>query len=70
VTHSRVGCRGSEVAVEQVRRPPQLTEITSLIDRGVIRPVVDKVYLFESTKDALDCVESGQAKGKVVVTVK
>src|SRR5690349_3811576 len=48
----------------------QLCRITSLIDEGVIRPIVDKVYPFESTKDALDYVENGRAKGKVVVKVR
>jgi NADPH:quinone reductase-like Zn-dependent oxidoreductase len=48
----------------------QLGRITSLIDAGVIHPVVDKVFPFESTKDALDYVEKGRAKGKVVVNVR
>jgi NADPH:quinone reductase-like Zn-dependent oxidoreductase len=48
----------------------QLSRIASLIDAGVIRPIVDKVYPFESTKDALDYVEKGRAKGKVVVEVR
>jgi NADPH:quinone reductase-like Zn-dependent oxidoreductase len=48
----------------------QLGRITSLIDQGVIRPVVEKVFPFESTKDALAYVEKGRAKGKVVVKVK
>ena len=47
----------------------QLSEITSLIDQGVIRPVVERVFPFESTQDALDFVEKGRAKGKVVVNV-
>jgi len=45
----------------------QLREIGSLIDSGIIRPVVDRVFPFESTKDALAYVESGRAKGKVVI---
>jgi alcohol dehydrogenase len=48
----------------------QLSEITSLIDKGVIRPVVERVFPFESTQDALDFVEKGRAKGKVVVNVR
>jgi NADPH:quinone reductase-like Zn-dependent oxidoreductase len=48
----------------------QLREITSLIDSGVIRPVVDRVFPFESTKEALAYVEKGRAKGKVVVKVR
>ena len=47
----------------------QLSEITSLIESGVIRPVVDKVFPFEKTADALAYVETGRAKGKVVITV-
>jgi NADPH:quinone reductase-like Zn-dependent oxidoreductase len=47
----------------------QLREITALIDSGVIRPVVDKVFPFESTNEAMAYVESGRAKGKVVVKV-
>ncbi|MBL7810561.1 MAG: NADP-dependent oxidoreductase [Saprospiraceae bacterium] len=48
----------------------QLKEITALIERGAIRPVVDKVFPFEQTNDALTYVESGRAKGKVVITVR
>jgi len=47
----------------------QLSEITSLIESGVIRPVVDKVFPFDKTGDALAYVETGRAKGKVVITV-
>ena len=47
----------------------QLREITSLIESGVIRPVVDRVFPFESTKEALAYVEKGRAKGKVIVKV-
>ncbi|MBR0713843.1 NADP-dependent oxidoreductase [Bradyrhizobium liaoningense] len=47
----------------------QLSEITSLIESGAVRPVVDKVFPFEKTGDALAYVEAGRAKGKVVITV-
>jgi NADPH:quinone reductase-like Zn-dependent oxidoreductase len=48
----------------------QLREITSLVDDGAIRPVVDRTFPFESTKEALAYVESGRAKGKVVVKMR
>jgi alcohol dehydrogenase len=48
----------------------QLREITSLIDSGIIRPVVDRVFPFESTKEAMAYVEHGRAKGKVIVKVR
>ena len=48
----------------------QLTEITALINSGIIRPVVDRVFRFESTGEALAYVEAGRARGKVVVQVR
>jgi NADPH:quinone reductase-like Zn-dependent oxidoreductase len=48
----------------------QLSEITSLIDDGIIRPVVDRVFPFTSTKEAMAYVEAGRAKGKIVVSLK
>jgi NADPH:quinone reductase-like Zn-dependent oxidoreductase len=47
----------------------QLREITSLIEAGSIRPVLDRIFPFESTEEALAYVETGRAKGKVVVKV-
>ncbi|TGL47980.1 NADP-dependent oxidoreductase [Leptospira meyeri] len=47
----------------------QLNEITSLINEGSIRPVVDKVFPFYQLNEALAYVESGRAKGKVVVKI-
>ena len=48
----------------------QLREIGRLIDAGIIRPVVDRVFPFESTNEAMTYVEAGRAKGKVVVKVR
>ncbi|SHM71314.1 NADP-dependent oxidoreductase [Mucilaginibacter sp. OK098] len=48
----------------------QLKEITSLINSGTIIPVIDKIFPFESIKEAMSYVESGRAKGKVVVKIK
>lgn len=48
----------------------QLSEISSLIDAGVIRPIIDKVFPFEQTNEAMSYVSSGRAKGKVIVKVK
>jgi NADPH:quinone reductase-like Zn-dependent oxidoreductase len=47
----------------------QLSEITSLIDDGIIRPVVDQVFPFASTREAMAYVEAGRATGKVVVSL-
>ncbi|SHM04410.1 NADP-dependent oxidoreductase [Flavobacterium saccharophilum] len=48
----------------------QLSEITSLIEAKIIKPTVDKVFSFQETNEALSYVESGRAKGKVVIRVK
>lgn len=48
----------------------QLREIATLIESGAIRPVVERIFPFESTKEAMAYVETGRAKGKVVVKVK
>jgi len=45
----------------------QLRKITALMEGGAIRPVVDRIFPFESTNQALAYVESGRAKGKVVL---
>lgn len=47
----------------------QLNQITKLIESGVIKPVMDKVFSFEQTNEAMSYVETGRAKGKVVVKV-
>ena len=48
----------------------ELREIGSLIDAGAIRPVVDQVFPFASTNEAMAYVDKGRAKGKVVVSVR
>lgn len=47
----------------------QLSELGSLLQSGAIKPVVDKVFPFESIKEALAYSESGKAKGKVVISM-
>ena len=47
----------------------ELGQITELIEAGIIRPVVDRVFPFESTNEAMAYVETGRAKGKVVVAI-
>jgi len=45
----------------------QLSTITSLVESGAIAPVIDRVFPFQDAQGALAYVESGRAKGKVVV---
>jgi NADPH:quinone reductase-like Zn-dependent oxidoreductase len=49
----------------------QLRELTALIDAGIIRPVVDSVFDFDQTREALAHLEQGRNKaGKVVIRMK
>ena len=46
-----------------------LAEVTSLIEAGTIRPVVDRLFPLKSTERALAYVGTGRARGKVVINV-
>ena len=49
----------------------QLGAVTSLVEAGTIRPIVDHVFAFDSTREALAYVEEGRAKaGKVVIRMR
>lgn len=48
----------------------QLGQIATLIEAGVIRPVVDRIFPFEALNEALAYLEGGRARGKVVVALK
>jgi NADPH:quinone reductase-like Zn-dependent oxidoreductase len=48
----------------------QLGQITSLIEAGIIRPVLERVFPFEATKEALAYIETGRSKGKVVIKLR
>lgn len=48
----------------------QLNEITLLVESGAIRPIIDRVFALEDTQNALAYVESGRAKGKVVLELR
>jgi alcohol dehydrogenase len=48
----------------------QLRQIAALVESGAIRPVLDRVFPFDSTNEAMAYVESGRAKGKVVIKLR
>ncbi|ARD28886.1 NADPH:quinone oxidoreductase [Acinetobacter lactucae] len=45
----------------------QLSKITELVEAGKIKPVVDQTYGFVQIKEALQYVNTGRSKGKVVL---
>jgi len=48
----------------------QLGEITALVESAAVRPVIDRVFPFQQTENALAYVESGRTKGKVVIEMR
>lgn len=47
----------------------QLRQIASLVDDGVLRPVVGKVFSFDQTREALQYLAEGGIRGKAVVAL-
>jgi 2-desacetyl-2-hydroxyethyl bacteriochlorophyllide A dehydrogenase len=47
----------------------QLSEISKLVESGNINPIVDKTYAFTEIKNAFQYVNTGRAKGKVVLKI-
>ena len=50
-------------------RVEDLDALTELIEAGKLRPAIDRSYPLEQVPEALRYVESGQARGKVVITI-
>ncbi|OUM06050.1 NADPH:quinone oxidoreductase [Pseudomonas syringae] len=48
----------------------QLGNIAELLERGQIKPVIDRVFPFQQAREGLEYLAKGRAKGKVVVTIK
>lgn len=48
----------------------QLRKITTLLEAGTIKPVIDRVFSFNAVNEALAYIETGRARGKVVVQLK
>lgn len=46
---------------------PELAELAGLIETGALKPVVDRVFPFDEVAEAMAYLETGRAKGKVVL---
>lgn len=46
-----------------------LTYLADLMQSGKLKPVIDKVYPFEEIREAVRYLETGRARGKVIVTL-
>ena len=47
-----------------------LSQLAQLISDGVLKPVIDRAYPIDQTQEAYDYLQTGRAKGKVVIRVK
>ncbi|SME36313.1 Zinc-type alcohol dehydrogenase-like protein [Bacillus mobilis] len=48
----------------------QLRTIANYIEAGEIKPIIDRVFLFEDAQKAMEYSEAGRAKGKIIVKIK
>ncbi len=48
----------------------QLQQVAALVEAGVIKPVVDKVFPFDQAVAAFDYLMTGHARGKIVLDVE
>jgi hypothetical protein len=46
----------------------QLRQIAALVDSGVLRPVVGRVFDFDQTVEAMQSIGKGGIRGKAVIT--
>ena len=70
----RMRARASKLGVRYVfffmrANGSELQTLANLYDAGALRPVLDRVFRFEDTLEALAHVEQGRARGKVVVSM-
>lgn len=47
-----------------------LSQLGKLISDGVLKPIIDRSYSIEETQEAYDYLQTGRAKGKIVIKVK
>ena len=48
----------------------QLARLAGLVEEGRLKPVIDRIFPLEQAKEALAYVETGRAKGKVVIALR
>jgi len=48
----------------------QLTEVTKLLEGGELKAIVDSVWKLEEFKEAFKKLDSGHARGKIIIQIK
>ena len=51
------------------QNPGDLAVLRDFLDTGKVTPVIDRVYPLSETAEAIRYLETGHARGKVVITV-
>jgi len=51
------------------QRKDDLAALSELLETGKVTPVVDRVYPLAEVADAMRYLETGHARGKVVITI-
>jgi NADPH:quinone reductase-like Zn-dependent oxidoreductase len=66
----RVGRRGGRYRLLYMHPSgEELSDLARLVEAGAIKVILASVYPFERIADAMGEIESGHAKGKIVVTM-
>lgn len=60
----------SGFAINTVTDTDRLNRLSKLVDEGIIKPQVDKIFSLEQTKEAFEYKEKNHPKGKVVIKIK
>ncbi|MBI2012219.1 NADP-dependent oxidoreductase [Candidatus Daviesbacteria bacterium] len=47
-----------------------LSRLKELVEQGVIKPQIDRVFPLDQTREAFEYVETGHPRGKVVISIK
>lgn len=63
---------GYSIGIMPMARPKQVDLVTlcEMAEAGQIKPVIDRCYALAETADALRHLETGHAKGKIVITIE
>jgi NADPH:quinone reductase-like Zn-dependent oxidoreductase len=63
---------GKKIGLMQTARSNQidLLLIRELLETGKVVPVIDKTYPLSQTPQAIRYLETGRARGKVIITVE
>jgi NADPH:quinone reductase-like Zn-dependent oxidoreductase len=57
------------VSLNAKATPADLHALTALVERGAVKPVIERCYTLDETAEALRLLEAGHSRGKLVITI-